>query len=226
MTSKGRMILLVEDNEKIMYGNKQMFEWEGFDVIAALTLADARACIEKHKPDAIVLDIMLPDGSGLDFVRELRESENSGIPVLLLTGLTTKEEIIRGLRAGGDDYLTKPYDFSELLARIEALLRRAGRVPEVIVKGRLTLDITAGVAAMDGTDLLLNKKEFALLLIFVQNEGRVIDNEYLYDKVWKAPMINGSNTLNTTMSRLRPKIKGSGWCIVSSKGEGYYFESE
>ena len=223
MTSNGRMILLVEDNEKIMYGNKQMFEWEGFDAIAASSLRDARACIEKHKPNAIVLDIMLPDGSGLDFIRELRESENSGIPILLLTGLTAKEDVVNGLKAGGDDYLTKPYDFSELLARVEALLRRAGRVPEVIVKGRLSLDITSGVADLDGTDLLLAKKEFALLLIFIQNEGRVVNMEYLYEKVWNTSMID-RNTLKTTINRLKAKILDSGWHITSSRGEGYCFE--
>ena len=226
MKDNGKRVLLIEDNKQIMDGNSRMLEREGFDAPAALTLAEARAHIEQCKPNAIVLDIMLPDGSGLDFMRELRESENSGIPVLLLTGLTTKEDIIRGLKAGGDDYLTKPYDFSELMARIEALLRRAERVPETIAKGCLTLDATAGVAAVDGIDLLLNKKEFALLLIFVQNEGRVIDYEYLYERVWKSPMANDSNALNTTMSRLRPKIKGSGWCIVLSKGEGYCFERE
>jgi DNA-binding response OmpR family regulator len=226
MTDNGKRVLLVEDNEQIMEGNRRMLLREGFDTPAALTLAEARAHIAERKPDAIVLDIMLPDGSGLDFMRELRESKNCGIPTLLLTGLTTKEDTIRGLKAGGDDYLTKPYDFSELMARIDALLRRAERVPDIISKGRLTLDVTAGVAAVDGIDLLLNKKEFALLLIFVQNEERVIDNEYLYERVWKSPMANDSNALNTTMSRLRPKIKGSGWCIVLSKGVGYCFERE
>ena len=221
-----RAILLVEDNEEIMYGNKRMFELEGYDTVTALTLAGAREAIGESRPGAIVLDIMLPDGSGLDFMRELRESGNSGIPVLLLTGLAAKEDIIRGLKAGGDDYLTKPYDFSELLARIEALLRRAGRVPEVIAKGRLTLDVTAGVAALDGTDLLLNKKEFALLLIFAQNEGRFISSEYLYEKVWNAPMANSGNALNMTMSRLRSKLRGSGWDINWSKGEGHCFEKE
>ena len=220
------LILLVEDNEKIMYGNKQMLEWEGYEAAAALTLAEARSCIEGRRPDVIVLDIMLPDGSGLDFIREMREGKNPGIPVLLLTGLTTKEDVVRGLKAGGDDYLTKPYDFSELTARIEALLRRVGRVPETIVKGRLSLDIAASTATLDGIDLLLTKKDFALLLIFVQNEGRIISREYLYEKIWKAPMADDSQAIKTAINRLRPKIAGSGWRITSSRGEGYCFEKE
>ena len=164
---------------------------------------------------------MLPDGSGLDFMRELREGGNSGIPILLLTGLTTKEDVVFGLMAGGDDYLTKPYDFSELSARIEALLRRAARVPEIIAKGRLSLDVAASIAALDGIDLLLTQKDFALLLIFFQKEARFFCVEYLYEKVWKAPLADDSQAIRKTLSRLREKIKGSGWKIEWSKGEGY-----
>lgn len=223
---KSRRILLVEDNEKILYGNKRLMEWEGYEVDAALTLTQARAMLAANRPDAIVLDIMLPDGSGLDFICELREGPQAGIPILLLTGLVTKMDVVRGLKAGGDDYLTKPYDFSELLARVEALLRRAARVPETVVKDRLTLDVTAGVALVDGIDLLLNKKEFALLLIFVQNPERFIDGEYLYEKVWKQPLSGDANALKSTIKRLRSKIEGSGWQIKWSRGEGYCLEKE
>lgn len=223
---KGKQLLLVEDNERIMHGNRRLFGLAGFKTVAALTLAEARASIAASRPDAIVLDIMLPDGSGLDFMRELRESENAGIPILLLTGLTTPEDIIRGLTSGGDDYLTKPYDFPILLARVEALLRRAQRVPEVITKGRLSLDIASGVAMLSGRDLLLNKKEFALLLLFLQNPERCIDGEYLYEKVWNAPMTGNTQALKSTLTRLRVKLRGSGWNIAASRGEGYIFERE
>ena len=226
MTGGGKFVLLVEDNERIMVGNKRFLERQGFDVAAAMTLAEARAHVEKCRPDVAVLDIMLPDGSGIDFMGELRESENPGIPVLLLTGLTTKQDIVNGLKAGGDDYLTKPYDFSELLARIEALLRRSARVPETISKGRLSLDITAGTAALDGVDLHLTKKDFALLLIFIQNEEHFINMESLYEKAWKAPLSNDKSALYSSIKRLRAKIKGSGWNIGQSREEGYIFVKE
>jgi DNA-binding response OmpR family regulator len=226
VTSKDRLILLVEDNEQIMNGNRRLLERQGYEVTAALTLAAARSHIGGRRPDAIILDIMLSDGSGLDFMRELREGESSGIPILLLTGLTTKEDVVRGLAAGGDDYLTKPYDFPELLARIQALLRRAARVPETVVKGRLALDVTAGAATCDGANLLLTQKEFAMLLIFIQNESRCMDAEYLYEKVWKSPMAGDSQALKKTIARLRAKIGGSGWRIEWSRGEGYSFERE
>lgn len=224
--STGKRILLVEDNEKIMQGNKRMLEWEGYAIDTAVTLAEAYAKLELCRPSLIVLDIMLPDGSGLDFMHTLRESTNAGIPILLLTGLTTQKDILHGLRSGGDDYLTKPYDFEILLARVEALLRRSERVPERISKGRLTLDVAAGVALLGETDLLLTKKEFALLLIFVQNPERFIDGEYLYEKVWKQPLAGDANALKSTIKRLRSKIEGSGWQIEWSRGEGYCLEKE
>jgi DNA-binding response OmpR family regulator len=219
-----KRILLVEDNEQIMQGNERMLKRRGYEVITALTLAEARIAIQAQMPDLFVLDIMLPDGSGLDFMAELRKYSQT--PVLLLTGLTTPEDIVRGLTAGGDDYLAKPYDFGVLLARVEALLRRAQQVPEHIHKGRLRLDVTADVATLDGDDLLLSQKEFSLLLIFVQNEERYISAEYLYEKVWKQDMAGNSNTLKTTINRLREKIKSSGYRIAWSRGEGYCFERE
>lgn len=219
-----KQILLVEDNEQIMQGNERMLKRRGYEVACALTLADARKAVKARMPDLFVLDIMLPDGNGLDFMAELRKVSRT--PVLLLTGLTTPEDIVRGLTAGGDDYLAKPYDFGVLLARVEALLRRAQQVPERIQKGRLILDVTADVATLDGTDLMLSQKEFSLLLIFVQNEERYISAEYLYEKVWKQAMTGNSNTLKTTINRLREKIKSSDYRIAWSRGEGYCFERE
>ncbi|MDO4562903.1 MAG: response regulator transcription factor [Clostridia bacterium] len=219
-------ILLIEDNEKILQGNKRMLEWGNYTVSEATTLFEAREIIKSVNPDVIVLDIMLPDGSGLDFVRELRNSRKADIPVLLLTGLTTQKDILRGLKSGGDDYLTKPYDFSILLARIEALMRRSQRVPQRITKGKLSLEVATSVAAFDGVDLLLTKKEFALLLVFVQNAERFIEAEYLYERVWNRPMANDANALKSAIKRLRAKLTGSGWQIVWERGIGYCFEAE
>ncbi len=219
-----KLILLVEDNEKIMQGNERMLRRRGYGVVMALTLGEARKELEARVPDLIVLDIMLPDGSGLDFMAELRQ--HSKVPILLLTGLTTPEDVVRGLTSGGDDYLSKPYDFGVLLARVEALLRRAEQIPEKLTRDRLSLDVGAGAATLDGVDLLLTQKEFALLLLFAQNTGRFISAEYLYEKVWKQPMAGDSQAFRKTLHRLREKIKGSGWLIEVSRGEGYSFERE
>lgn len=219
-----KRILLVEDNEQIMRGNERMLTRRGYEVSSALTLGEARGALRMQTPDLFVLDIMLPDGSGLDFMAELRR--HSQTPVLLLTGLTTPEDIVRGLSQGGDDYLAKPYDFGVLLARVEALLRRAENVPDKLVRGSLCLDVAADVATFDGKDLLLTQKEFVLLLIFVQNEERFISAEYLYEKAWKTPLSGDNQALKKTIHRLREKIAGSGWRIEWSRGEGYSFEKE
>lgn len=219
-----KLILLVEDNEKIMHGNERMLRRRGYGIVMALTLGEALKALEARMPDLIVLDIMLPDGSGLDFMAELRQ--HSRVPILLLTGLTTPEDVVRGLRLGGDDYLSKPYDFGVLLARVEALLRRAEQIPEKLTRDRLSLDVAAGLATLDGVDLLLTQKEFALLLLFTQNAGCFISAEYLYEKVWKQPMVGDSQAFKKTLYRLREKIRGSGWRIELSRGKGYSFERE
>jgi len=207
-----------------MAGNVQKFTRMGFETACATTLADARCFLSKHEVDVIILDIMMPDGCGLGFMKEIRQSKNAAIPILLLTGLAAQEDILRGLRAGGDDYLTKPYDFDVLIARVEALIRRSTMFPEAINKGRLSIDIAAGTAKLDGEDLLLAKKEYALLLIFIQNERQFISAENLYQKAWNAPMGNDSTALRSAIKRLRMKIEGCGWSIGWSRGEGYIFE--
>ena len=220
------MILLVEDNEQILHGNERMLKRRNYDVITALTLSEARERMAETTPDAIVLDIMMPDGSGLDFMCELRKK--SDIPILLLTGLSTSEDIVHGLTEGGDDYLTKPYDFSVLLARVEALLRRAKQIPGVLQKDSLKLDVVAQQAFLDDKDILLRPKEFALLLIFMQNEGKVLDPQYLYKKVWNTDMNADNSTLKMHISTVRKRLeeKNCGYKITNIRGEGYRFEKE
>ncbi len=220
---KGKRILLVEDNEKILKGNKRMLSWEGYIVDTATTIEEARSCINANTPHIIILDIMLPDGNGLDFMKTLRKSTVSGIPILLLTGLVAPEDMIKGLSEGSDDYMTKPYDFPVLLARIEALLRRSMRVPEFFENDSLTLDVTADIATLNGVDLLLTQKEFATLLILMQNTGRYVDGEYLYERVWKMPYAENNNALKSTIKRLRTKLHDSGYLIEWSRDEGYIF---
>ncbi len=220
------LVLLVEDNEQIIRGNERMLKRRNYDVMTALTLSEAREQMAETTPDAIVLDIMMPDGSGLDFMRELRKK--SDIPILLLTGLATSEDIVHGLTEGGDDYLTKPYDFSVLLARVEALLRRARKIPEVLQKDSLKLDVVSQQAFLDGEDMLLRPKEFALLLIFMQNEGKILEPQYLYQKVWNTDMNADNSTLKMHISSVRKRLEeiNCGYKITNIRGEGYRFEKE
>ncbi len=220
---KNKRILLVEDNEKILNGNKRLLEWEGYTVDTATTIKKAYECIDANIPHIIILDIMLPDGNGLDFMKSLRQSSAAGVPILLLTGLGTQEDIIHGLSAGSDDYITKPYDFPILLARIQALLRRSARVPELLENGRLKLDISADIATLDDVDLLLTQKEFLILLFLMQNIGHYVASEHLYERVWKMPYAENNNALKSTIKRLRTKLSGSDYLIEWSRDEGYIF---
>ena len=216
--------MLIEDDVDIQIINRNLFENAGYNVIGAQTLKEALSYLQSNTPDLIILDIMLPDGSGLDFCRELRGSR-SVPPVLLLSAKSQSPDIVEGLRAGGDAYLSKPYDLDVLLANAEALLRRTENITEKLIKGPLMLDILADIAYLDGENMSLSPKEFSLLLLFAQNEGVVMSAYYLYEKIWKAPMGSDSQAIKKSISRLRSKLDGKGFRIESQYGEGYYFES-
>jgi DNA-binding response OmpR family regulator len=218
-------ILLVEDNERIQKANRDMLRLLGYDVSIAMSLAEARRCVEAKPPDAIVLDIMLPDGSGLDFLREVREA--SSVPVLMLTALRTPDDTVRGFSTGADDYVAKPYDYRVLAARIEALLRRADTPREAVrklQKGPLELDVISSRAFLKGQDMLLAQKEFSMLLFFVQNEGKFVSAEQVYGQIWHQPMADDANAVRTVASRLRKKLEGSGCTLTSGHGKGYCFK--
>ena len=218
----GKAILLAEDDKKVQSFNKRLLAGEGFAVQTAMTLADARGILEQQAIDAMILDIGMPDGNGLDFLRELRQT--SGIPVLMLTGYGETSDVIKGFESGCDDYLRKPYTFEELLARLKRLLYRAEQLPETVTRGALTLNILAKEAFLDGEDLMLTPKDFALLQYFVQNEGRTLDRDVVYEKVWGRPMAGDSQALGSAVSRLRKKLTGCGYTISGEYRNGYRFE--
>jgi len=215
-------VLLVEDNEDIQDINKRFLTRRGYAVHLAFSLSEARRHIEENKPDAIVLDIMLPDGSGLDFLNELKQ-KGENIPVLLLTALSESSDEVKGLEEGGDDYLTKPYDNNVFAARIEALLRRAERVPETVTKGALKLETYSGQAWLNGENLNLTRKEFDIILLLAQNEDRLLSTGYLYERVWGQPLVDDNNAIRTVISRLRTKIEYSDYIIEPIRGKGYVF---
>jgi len=217
-------LLLIEDEPLVQANNKKILQRRGFPLRQAYTLAEAWEIIRHEPPRAIILDIQLSDGSGLDFLLELRMTSN--VPVLMLTAMGTTQDIIRGLEAGGDDYLTKPYDLSVFLMRVEALLRRASLVPDALEIGPLKLDPASGKAFIGGEDMTLSQKEYSLLQQFVQHPNKIFGAEYLYEKVWGQEMFEDDNSLKVAVSKLRAKLADSGYTITSSRGEGYYIERE
>jgi len=215
-------LLMVEDDPLVQEKNKTMLERRGYKVRQAFTIAEARAAIAQEVPRVIILDIGLPDGSGLTFLQEIRET--STIPVLMLTAMGTPEDKVRGLTTGSDDYLAKPYDFDEFLVRIDALLRRASIIPETLVIGQLRLDTTSGTAFLSGEDMMLSKKEYSLLQLFMQQPDKVMGAEYVYEKVWGQDMLDNTEAFRAAVHRLRKKLEDSGYTITFERGEGYMFE--
>lgn len=221
----GKTVLCVEDNPKVQMFNKPLLEAKGFTVELAFTLAEAREAVGRKMPDLIVLDIRLPDGSGLDFLIELRKTSN--VPVIALSDKKEDIDIIEGMESGCDDYMPKPHVFPVLYAKIEGLLRRASIVPDILEKGALKLDLLAGQVFVNGKDLLLKPKEFALLRLLIQNEGKVMSAEHIYQYVWNAPIGNDKRALQTRVSAIRKKLdeSNSGYTVRSAYGEGYCFEN-
>lgn len=228
---EGGTILIVEDDQAILRTNRRILEREGFSVLSAETLAEARAHLRERRPDVLVLDIRLPDGSGLDFCVEIRGSTPA--PVLFLTALDETREVIAGLLAGGNDYITKPYDVDEFVARVKAQLRLARMNLQsaqedigMLTLGALTLDVVAQRATLGGSDLLLTPKEFVLLHYLVRHEGQTVKTRQVYESLWRQPLIDDVAALKNAVSRLRKKLDGSGYTIVSVRGEGYRLEKE
>lgn len=224
MESKA-VVLLVEDNRDILEANKRIFTKAGYTVHTAETLAGARAALRDTPPDAIVLDIMLPDGNGLDFIEEIRSV--SVAPVLLLTSLTEPDERLAGLRAGGDDYITKPYNIEELRERVAGFLRRDEMLrrnpPQSITRGPLTLNLVARRAYLNGEDMALFLKEYDLLLLLLRNEGKTLTSKYLYETAWAMPYHDNGGALWAQLSRLKKKLESCDSVIelTAVRGEGF-----
>ncbi len=217
-------ILLVEDNPHIMEINHEALEMSDYRVLEA---RDGRACmlrLQENDIDLIVLDIMLPDADGLALCRQIKARYD--IPILFLSALGENAQIIEGLRAGGDDYLPKPYDIGVLLARIEARLRSAGRKKRFLSHAGLRLDTVKQTAYFADSDLLLTQKEFLILLTLLQNPHRVVDREALFSAVWGAAPGDDLSALHTTVSRLNKKLDGAKapLRVAFQRGEGYALE--
>lgn len=214
-------ILLVEDNPHIMEINHEALMMEDYDVLEA---ADGKQCLEQlkaHHVDLIVLDIMLPDSDGITLCKQIKQEYD--IPILFLSALGENEQIIRALREGGDDYMTKPYDLGVLLAHVEARLRDATGALHVVHYENLKLDTVSMVASCDGKDLLLTKKEFSVLLLLATHGVRPVTKEELCEHVWKTSVDYASNALYTTVSRLNRKLAAAGAGLEASfnGNEGY-----
>ena len=204
-----RRILLVEDEESITTPLVEALAREGFRASVAGTAAAALELAASERPDLVLLDVMLPDGSGFEVARELRRG--SRVPIIMLTARGEEADRVAGLELGADDYVVKPFSARELVARVRAVLRRAAeageRRPEGAVEiGEVRLDADRRSASFQGKELELSRKEFDLLRLLMDNAGSVVTRERLIDEVWDTNWFGSTKTLDVHVSGLRKKL--------------------
>jgi len=218
-------VLLVEDDPGLSAIIRTGFAEQGIQVVAVSTYADGLMKAVLGSLDVVILDVMLPGGNGFDLCRELRAREVA-TPILMLTARDTVDDRVAGLEVGADDYLTKPFAFRELLARVRALGRRRGApLPETLRSGDLEVDLEAHRVRRAGKAIELTAKEFALLEFFILHKGQVVDRAAITAHVWDENHDPFTNVLEVLVRRLRRKIDDEypTKLIQTLRGAGYRF---
>lgn len=220
-------ILLVEDESDIASFVRQGLSEEGYEVTWVVEGEKALELVEQTPVDLVLLDIRLPGLSGIEVLQRIRDRWPK-LPVIMLTALDAVEDRVKGLRSGADDYLPKPFDFEELLARIEALLRRANRQaaqPSVLEDGTLKLDTEAHTCTCAGEPMELTPKEFDLLAYFMANPGRALTRDDIHRNVWGYDFERGTNLIDVYVAYVRTKLEKAD-CnhrIETVRGIGYRY---
>jgi two-component system OmpR family response regulator len=218
-------VLVVDDEANIAELISMALRYEGFNVRAAHTGTRAVAAAKEFRPDAVVLDIMLPDFDGLEVLRRMRATEPD-VPVVFLTARDAVEDRVAGLTAGGDDYVTKPFSLEELVARLRGLLRRSGARQAVtsstLVVGDLELDEDSHEVFRSGEEISLTATEFELLRFLMRNPRRVLSKAQILDRVWNYDFGGQANVVELYISYLRKKVDaGREPMIHTMRGAGY-----
>lgn len=220
-------VLVVEDSTDARDLLERSLHDAGFRVVSAGRAATALEYAADQEFDVIVLDVMLPDGDGFEICRSLRES---GIrtPILFLTARSDVEDRVRGLDAGGDDYLRKPFALTELHARLRALGRRQGLVPPMLLKSaRMVMNVGARRLSRDGKDIPLTAREWSVLVALASRIEHVVTREDLLDLAWGGRGELASDSLDVIMSRLRRKLgSGDGFTVHTLRGAGYRLDRD
>ncbi len=213
-------ILVVDDEKPICDLIDLNLSSAGYHCTTVQDGAEAIAIIEKEEFDLILLDIMLPGADGYDVMEYVRPL---GVPVIFITAKHEVKDRVKGLKLGADDYLVKPFDVVELLARVEAVLRRYNKSDQRVVIGDVVVDVEARRVTKAGRPVILTNKEFGLLMLFVRNKNIALFREMLYEKVWEEDYLGDSRTLDLHVQRLRKKL---GWeqNLVAVYKVGYRLE--
>ncbi|PWJ27359.1 two-component system OmpR family response regulator [Branchiibius hedensis] len=218
-------VLVVDDESNLTELLSMALRYEGWEIKSAATGTSAVKTSKEFKPDAVVLDMMLPDFDGMEVLRRLRDDDPT-LPVLFLTARDSVEDRVAGLTAGGDDYVTKPFSLEEVVARVRALLRRSVQLTEdsssVLVVGDLKLDEDSHEVTRDGEEISLTATEFELLRYMMRNPKRVLSKAQILDRVWHYDFGGQANVVELYISYLRKKIDaGRAPMIHTMRGAGY-----
>lgn len=199
-------LLLVEDDSSIALGLEYSLQQEGFDVTLCTGVAQAEQALSGHRFDLAVLDLSLPDGSGYDVCRTIKEQGD--MPVIFLTAREDETSVVLGLDMGADDYIVKPFRLRELVSRIRSVLRRYGGGAGLYTYGSVQINTAQGRVTRDGRDVFLTALEYRLLMALVQNEGSILSRNQLLESIWdvSGDFVN-DNTLTVYIKRLREKIE-------------------
>jgi len=216
-------VLVVDDEQQILRALRTSLRGAGYEVDTAATAEEALTAAAMRPPDAVILDLILPDGTGIDVTRELRKWSQA--PVILLSAVGEEREKIAALDAGADDYVTKPVGIDELLARLRAVLRRAGPpTGPVIELGDLVVDLEKHLVTIAGEPVHLTPHQFELLRVLAANQGKLLTHRALLQEVWGPAYANGSNLLHVNISQLRRKIepdRARPRYLLTEPGAGY-----
>ncbi|MGN6638157.1 MAG: response regulator transcription factor, partial [Mucilaginibacter sp.] len=202
-------ICLIEDEQKVAAFILKGLQEQGYEVKVAADGATAKTALQHDRFDLLIMDVMLPDTNGIDLCRHIRQTDQD-TPILMLTALNQVDDKVSGLKAGADDYLVKPFHFSELLARIEALMRRKkSKVDDnhVLIFDDLKLDTWSKTAERAGKQITLTAKEYTLLELFMRNPNKILSREYIAEQVWGIGFDTGTNFIDVYVNYLRKKIE-------------------
>jgi two-component system response regulator MtrA len=219
-------ILIVEDDPSIREVTALGLRAAGFEVLTAADGAEAVDRWRSERPDLVLLDVMLPRLDGLEVCRQIRRE--STVPIVMLTARGDVIDVVVGLETGADDYVTKPFEMPELVARLRAALRRRRRdtatEPQILVLGSLRIDVDGRTVSSDGREIALTRTEFDLLVELAQRPGQVLTREVLLDRIWGYDFLGDSRLVDVAMGRLRAKVEtdpATPELLLTVRGAGY-----